>query len=130
MDLTHIHLLLNHFPTIGTIIGIGLFVVSLFAKGNDVKQASLAILLGIALITIPTYISGNAAQAKICGWDPTLYNPDDRVQSAGRAQPHHSSARGRGSARSRTHGNHRSASHGSDCGSYGATRGYRTGTRP
>ena len=25
MNLAHIHLLLNHFPTIGTIIGIGLF---------------------------------------------------------------------------------------------------------
>lgn len=87
MDLTHIHLLLNHFPTIGTIIGIGLFVVSLFAKGNDVKQASLAILLGIALITIPTYISGNAAQAKICGWDPTLYNPDDACKAPGVPNP-------------------------------------------
>ncbi len=61
MDLTHIHLLLNHFPTIGYIIGAGLFVISLIAKSDDLKRASLVILLGIALIAIPTYMSGNGA---------------------------------------------------------------------
>ena len=65
MDLAHLHLLLNHFPTIGTIIGGGLFVLSLFMKGDDLKRVSLAVLLGIALIAIPTYISGNGAQDAI-----------------------------------------------------------------
>ena len=65
MDLAHIHLLLNHFPTIGTIIGGGLFVLSLITKSDDLKRASLAILLGIALLAIPTYMSGNGAQDAI-----------------------------------------------------------------
>lgn len=62
MNLTHIHLLLNHFPTIGTLIGGGLFVLSLIMKSDDLKRASLVVLLGIALIAIPTYMSGNGAQ--------------------------------------------------------------------
>jgi uncharacterized membrane protein len=62
MDLAHIHLLLNHFPTIGFLIGGGLFFVSLFLKGDDLKLSSLVVLLGIALISIPTYMSGNGAQ--------------------------------------------------------------------
>jgi hypothetical protein len=62
MDLTHIHLLLNHFPTIGYIIGGGLFLLSLFTRSDDLKRASLIVLLGIALIAIPTYMSGNGAQ--------------------------------------------------------------------
>lgn len=62
MDLPHSHLLLNHFPVIGTIIGGCLFLVALIAKSNDLKRASLAVLLGIALISIPTYITGNGAQ--------------------------------------------------------------------
>src|SRR5580658_9208475 len=62
MDLTHIHLLLNHFPTIGYIIGGGLFLLSLFMKSDDLKRASLVVLLGISLIAIPTYMSGNGAQ--------------------------------------------------------------------
>jgi hypothetical protein len=65
MDLTHIHLLLNHFPTIGYIIGGGLFVLSLIAKSDDLKRASLVVLLGIALIAIPTYMSGNGAQEAV-----------------------------------------------------------------
>src|ERR1700692_645619 len=65
MDLAHIHLLLNHFPTIGSIIGGGLFLLSLVTKSDDLKRASLVILLGISLIAIPTYMSGNGAQDAI-----------------------------------------------------------------
>jgi hypothetical protein len=65
MDLAYIHLLLNHFPTIGNIIGGGLFVLALIANSDDLKRASLVILLGISLIAIPTYMSGNGAQDAI-----------------------------------------------------------------
>jgi uncharacterized membrane protein len=65
MDLAHIHLLLNHFPTIGTIIGGGLFLLALITKSDDLKRASLVILLGLSLIAIPTYMSGNGAQDTI-----------------------------------------------------------------
>ena len=65
MDLAHIHLLLNHFPTIGYIIGGGLFLLSLITNSDDLKRASLVVLLGISLISIPTYISGNGAQDAI-----------------------------------------------------------------
>jgi uncharacterized membrane protein len=62
MDLAHLHLLLNHFPTIGTIMGGGLFVLSLISNSDDLKRASLVVLLGISLIAIPTYVTGNGAQ--------------------------------------------------------------------
>jgi hypothetical protein len=69
MDLspTHFHLLLNHFPTIGFIIGLGLFVASLFANSAHLKQASLAIFVAIALLTIPTYVTGDAAAKALEG---------------------------------------------------------------
>jgi uncharacterized membrane protein len=66
MDLTHVHLLLNHVPTVGMVIALGLFLLSLFAKSDHIRQASLALFLGIALLTIPTYVTGNAAAEKIC----------------------------------------------------------------
>src|SRR5579883_3537371 len=65
MDLAHAHLLLNHFPTIGTIIGGGLYLLALATKSDDLKRASLMVLLGISLIAIPTYITGNGAQDAI-----------------------------------------------------------------
>jgi uncharacterized membrane protein len=62
MDPTHLHLLLNHVPTIGFGIGIALFVLSLGTRSADLKQASLVVLVGVALVSIPAYATGNAAQ--------------------------------------------------------------------
>lgn len=64
-NLVHIHLLLNHFPIIGTIIGLGLFLIALVGKSEDLQRASLVVFLGMALITMPTFMSGSAAQDAI-----------------------------------------------------------------
>ena len=63
---THLHLLLNHFPTIGFIIGLSLYVAALIAKSDHLKVGSLMTLVGISIIAIPTYITGNAAGEVIC----------------------------------------------------------------
>ena len=65
MDLAHVHLLLNHFPVIGTIIGGGVFLLALITNSDDLKRASLLVMLGIALISIAAYLSGNGAQQAI-----------------------------------------------------------------
>jgi hypothetical protein len=65
MDPTHLHLLLNHVPTVGFGIGIALFILALLWRSNDLKQASLVVFVVIALMTIPTYVTGNAAQIKL-----------------------------------------------------------------
>jgi len=65
-NLAHIHLLLNHFPTIGFGIGLVLFVVALAVNSNELKRASLIIFFLIAVIAIPTYLTGNAALDKVC----------------------------------------------------------------
>jgi hypothetical protein len=61
MNLAHLHLLFNHFPTVGMIIGVGLFVLALLGKSEDLKRASLVVFLGIALVTLPTFMTGSAA---------------------------------------------------------------------
>ncbi|HYR45300.1 MAG TPA: hypothetical protein VER98_19865 [Terriglobia bacterium] len=61
VNLAHLHLLLNHVPTIGTVIGLGLFFVSLVGRNDSVKKASLVILLMVAAAALPVYITGNAA---------------------------------------------------------------------
>jgi hypothetical protein len=62
---THTHLLLNHVPTVGFGIGIALFAGSLWARSEDVRRASLVVLVGIALVILPTYVTGNAAAEAI-----------------------------------------------------------------
>src|SRR5262245_15471525 len=61
LNAQHLHLLLNHFPTVGYAIGVGLFLVAVFLSGSELKQASLVIFIAIALVSLPTYLSGNAA---------------------------------------------------------------------
>ena len=65
MNLAHIHLLLNHFPTVGFAIGLRLLVLAITSKKDELKRASLVVVFLVALITIPTYLSGNAAQSAL-----------------------------------------------------------------
>ena len=65
MNYAHLHLLLNHFPVIGSIMGLGLFLVSFFGKNQDLRRASYIVFVGIALITIPAFLSGFGAQQMI-----------------------------------------------------------------
>ncbi len=67
MNLAHLHLLLNHFPIIGTAIAVGLLLIALAAKSDDLKRASLAVFFGLALLALPAYMSGNGAQMMLTG---------------------------------------------------------------
>jgi len=66
MDLAHVHLLLNHFPVIGSLIAFGLLLLGMVGASDDLKRAGLAVFLGISLLTIAAYVSGNGAQETIC----------------------------------------------------------------
>jgi uncharacterized membrane protein len=61
MNATHIHLLLNHLPTVGFGIGFAIFLISLAAKRDELKRVSLVLLFLTAAFTIMTYVSGNEA---------------------------------------------------------------------
>jgi uncharacterized membrane protein len=62
MNLAHVHLLLNHFPTIGMIVGLCLFLGAILTKSDDLKRASLVIFFAIALLSIPVFATGTAAR--------------------------------------------------------------------
>ena len=66
-DLAHVHLLVNHFPTIGMILGLGLLLLSFIRKNDHLKKVSLEVLFLIALATLPVYVSGQAAAETLKG---------------------------------------------------------------
>jgi len=59
------HLLLNHWPIIGTIFGLVLFLLAIITNRDPLKQISLILIVFVALMSIPAYMSGNAAQQVI-----------------------------------------------------------------
>src|ERR1700730_5694348 len=65
MNLAHLHLLLNHFPIIGTIVALGLFITSFIGKNDDLKRSALIIFAAMALITLPACVSGIGAQRAV-----------------------------------------------------------------
>ena len=64
-DLAHLHLLLNHLPTIGTVLGLALLLLGFVRKSEHLKKVSLEVFFIIALATLPVFMSGVAAQAAL-----------------------------------------------------------------
>jgi len=62
MNAPHIHLLLNHLPTVGFSIGLALFVLALPRHNDELQLVSLVMLFMTAALTIATYVSGSDAQ--------------------------------------------------------------------
>jgi uncharacterized membrane protein len=67
VNYAHLHLLLNHVPVIGSIVGLGLFLISFVGKNEDLRRASYIVFAGVALFTIPAFLSGFGAQQMIKG---------------------------------------------------------------
>ena len=61
MNLAHLHLLLNHVPTVGLGIALGLFLASLLKKSEDLQQASFVGFFLLGMLAIPAFLTGSAA---------------------------------------------------------------------
>src|SRR5215510_2387241 len=66
LNLAHSHLLLNHLPTIGFGIALGLFLVALIGKSDSLKKTGLVLFFLVAVMAIPTYFTGSAAERILC----------------------------------------------------------------
>ncbi|MBI3849934.1 MAG: hypothetical protein HY298_06540 [Verrucomicrobia bacterium] len=62
MNATHLHLLLNHIPVLGTVFGLGLLVFALWQKSDELKKAALGAFLIVALLAVPAYLTGEPAE--------------------------------------------------------------------
>ncbi len=60
-DIAHVHLLINHAPTIGAILALFLLILSFARKNEHLRKVSFEVFFLIALATIPVYESGVAA---------------------------------------------------------------------
>src|SRR6266704_335623 len=67
MDFPHLHLLLNHFPIIGTMVGAGLFLTSLVVRTEDVRLSSLVVFIAVAVLAI-WFMEVTGALAVIALW--------------------------------------------------------------
>jgi hypothetical protein len=65
MNLAHVHLLLNHFPVIATVLGLLLLVWGIYRRSPEVRTASFLVFILAALVAIPTFRTGEPAEELI-----------------------------------------------------------------
>ncbi len=65
MNPTHIHLLLNHFPIIGTLIGSAILLYSIIRKQNTGKITGAFIIVIMAIVAIPVLLTGEPAEDSV-----------------------------------------------------------------
>jgi uncharacterized membrane protein len=58
---SHIHMILNHFPTVGFTFALTFFIIALVLNNNIMKRSSLAVFVICGVLGVPTYVSGAAA---------------------------------------------------------------------
>ena len=73
MNFAHLHLLLNHFPVIGTVVAFGFFGASFLGDGRhaDLRRSGLILFAVTAFVTIPAFVSGIGAEQMLAG-DPAV----------------------------------------------------------
>ena len=64
-NLAHLHLVLNHVPTVGSVIALGLLILAYLRHNEPLKLVGLEVLFAIAVLGLPVYMSGVAAYEKI-----------------------------------------------------------------
>jgi len=65
VNVAHLHLLLNHVPTVGSVVALGLLLLALVRRDEPLKHTGLEVLFVIAVVTLPVYMSGVAAHLKL-----------------------------------------------------------------
>jgi uncharacterized membrane protein len=65
MSMVHIHLMTNHFPVLGIIIGLFIVAYGIFKQSEDIKRLALYAFVGLGLITALVFITGEPAEEAV-----------------------------------------------------------------
>lgn len=65
----HLHILLNHAPSMGYVFVLGFFLVALIRHNDEMKRASIVGFIILGILAIPTYVSGAGTMWALAG-DP------------------------------------------------------------
>ena len=58
---SHVHMILNHFPTVGFVMALAFYVVALVMNNDGLKRSSLVVFVICSILGVPTYVTGAAA---------------------------------------------------------------------
>jgi uncharacterized membrane protein len=64
---SHVHMLVGVFPTFGLLLVLGFYIGGLHTKNEGMKRVSLLLIAAIGILSVPTYLSGEAALTALSG---------------------------------------------------------------
>jgi uncharacterized membrane protein len=79
---SHVHIILDHFPTVGFVIGLAFYITALAANDDVMKRACLAVFVICGVLAVPTYVTGNASMWQLTR--PSLVGASQAVINAHR----------------------------------------------
>jgi uncharacterized membrane protein len=79
---SHAHIILNHFPTVGFVLALGVYVGALVLDNLVLKRAGLVLFVVCAILVVPTYVTGNASMWQVT--DPPIQGISKAVINAHR----------------------------------------------
>lgn len=65
MNLAHVHIVLNHIPSLGSALGLFMLAWAIYTRDDRLKKLGFTVMSVVGLATIPTYLSGNGARQLI-----------------------------------------------------------------
>jgi hypothetical protein len=68
MNAAHFHLIVNHIPVTGIMFAMVFMLIAVIGRNKTMIKTSLWMIFIIALLTIPVYLSGGAAEEMMAGW--------------------------------------------------------------
>ncbi|MFN6074477.1 MAG: hypothetical protein ACK46Y_02845 [Fluviicola sp.] len=72
MNAAHSHLIINHFPIIGLILGLLVLLVGIILKSSVTRRAALFVLLVSAITSFPSFSTGDGAEEVLEHQKPTI----------------------------------------------------------
>ena len=67
MGLVHLHLILNHVPVIGVVLGLFVLLTAVLARSKPIAAVGLGLLIISGMVAIPVYLTGESAEELIEG---------------------------------------------------------------
>jgi uncharacterized membrane protein len=65
MNDAHLHLVVNHFPIIGTIFGLGILIAGLVLKNNSIKNTAYVLFIVAAIFAFLSMYTGEGAEEMV-----------------------------------------------------------------
>lgn len=62
MNQAHYHLVLNHLPILGVLIGMIILAGGFLFKSSAIKRTALVIFIGVCILAVPAFLTGSGAE--------------------------------------------------------------------